>query len=665
MSDPVTVTSSKCKDLLFVDMNADEGLGELFRFHVQFESRDLGIDLTSLLGSSMTVTMKLDDGFKRHFNGMVCEASQTGIVSVESLLYAQYSVVLVPRPWLLEQNVDCRIFTDMTAPDIIRKVLEDAGFTDIKTSLTGNYAKRDYCVQYRESCLNFIQRLMEQEGIYYYFTHDADKHTMVLADGIGAHAAAERFKSAPYAPDLASVLRSEATIANFETTRGVDAASVKLKDYNPLTPKASLLASGHSDGNRPDESCSMFDYPGTHQVAKVGEHYASVRAEAITAARSHYFGLTTSCGATIGCLFTLSGFPRRELNQEYLITGTSIHLHSGGHASSSDAGLTFHCDFRALASRTPFRLEPRTPRPQIVGLQTAIVTGSKTDEDIVVDKYGRVQVNFHWNMPDKKDAHCSCPVRVATMWAGKNWGAVSYPRVGQEVVVSFIEGDPDRPLIVGSVYNADNMPPYKLPDNKTQSGIKSRSLLGETSDYNELRFEDKKGSEDFFIHAQKDMHEEVENDHTVTIDHDEIITIKNDQKAEVKNDRTHKVDNDDKLTVGGNGTTSIGKKFKLSAGDQIELVCGMSSITLKSSGDIEIKGANIKINGQQAVKIEGGMEVGVKAGMNLKMQGMMVKVNADGMLTAQSSGMATFKGSMVTVQGSGMTQVSGGILMLG
>ncbi|WP_426664524.1 type VI secretion system Vgr family protein [Rhodanobacter aciditrophus] len=666
MSDPITITSSKCDNLLFVGMSADEELGELFRFELQFESEDAAIDLTSLLGSSMTVTLTLADGFTRHFNGMVCEASQTGVATVDTLVYAQYAVTLVPRPWLLEQIVDCRIFTEMTAPDIIQKLLEESGYTDVKNSLTGNYAQRDYCVQYREDCLAFIHRLMEQEGIYYYFTHDSSKHTMVLADGVGAHSAADAFKKVPFAAGAGGALGRAATIASFGAVRGVDGATFKLTDYNPLTPKASLLSSHTSDGNQPATTFSAFDFPGAHADTGVGQHYASVRAEALTAARSGYHGSTDACGAEAGNLFTLSDYPRKELNQEYLLTATQCYLRGGGHASGGGQALEFQCQFRALPSSVPFRKAIITAKPKIVGLQTAIVTGSDTDEDIAVDQYGRVQVNFHWNMPDKANAKCSCPVRVASPWAGKGWGAVSIPRVGQEVVVSFLEGDPDRPLIIGSVYNATNTVPYGLPDNKTQSGIKSRSLLGGTDDCNELRFEDKQGSEDFFIHAQKDMHEEVENDHVVTIDHDETVEVKHDQTLTVDNDQTETikhdrkvtVQNDDKLDVTANGTTSIGQKFKLSAGTQIDLVCGAASITLKSSGDVEIKGVNIKITGDATVKMAGQASVDIGAGAS-------VKVHSDATMSVEGGAMTTVKGPMLQLTGDGMAKLGGGITMIG
>ncbi|MEY2170175.1 MULTISPECIES: type VI secretion system Vgr family protein [unclassified Rhodanobacter] len=666
MSDPIKITSGKCDNLLFVGMSADEELGELFRFELQFESTDAGIDLTSLLGSSMTVTLTLEDGFKRHFNGMVCEASQTGVATVDTLVYAQYAVTLVPRPWLLEQIVDCRIFTEMTAPDIIQKLLEESGYTDVKNSLTGNYAQRDYCVQYREDCLSFIHRLMEQEGIYYYFTHDSSKHTMVLADGVGAHAAIDEFKKVPFAAGAGGALGKAATVATFGAVRGVDGATFKLTDYNPLTPKASLLSSHTSDGNQPTTTHTAFDFPGAHGDASVGQHYASVRAEALTAARSGYHGTTDACGAEAGNLFTLSDYSRQELNQEYLLTATQSYLRGAGHASGSGNHLEFQCQFRAIPGSIPFRKEIRTAKPKVAGLQTAIVTGSDTDEDIAVDQYGRVQVNFHWNMPDKPNAKCSCPVRVASPWAGKGWGAVSIPRVGQEVVVSFLEGDPDRPLIIGSVYNAANTVPYGLPDSKTQSGIKSRSLLGGTDDFNELRFEDKQGSEDFIIHAQKDMHEEVENDHVVTIDHDETVEVKNNQTLTVDNDQTETikhdrkvtVQNDDKLDVTANGTTTIGQKFKLDAGTEIDLVCGASSITLKASGDIEIKGVNIKITGDATVKMAGQATVDIGAGAS-------VKVHSDAMMNVEGGAMTTVKGAMLTLTGDGMAKLGGGITMIG
>ncbi|HKT27293.1 type VI secretion system Vgr family protein [Dyella sp.] len=654
MTDTVTITSDKCDDIRFVTMTAKEGLGQLFDFYVQFESQDVGIDLSGLLGSPMTVTLAAEDGFKRYFNGIVIRANQISVESIENLVYATYEVALAPKPWLLRQKVDCRIYKQQSVPDIIKQVLGEIGYSDIKLSLTGSYAARDYCVQYREDYFNFISRLMEQEGIYYYFTHTANTHTMVLADGIGAHQKVDGFSEAAYASSADSVLRRDATVLSWGTLRSVDKTKYALTDYDPMAPKASLLSLGNADGHaaaEADDVLDVFDFPGGHVTAAAGEHYAQVRAEALTAWHSHYSGATGTPSVQIGGLFSLTNYPRQEFNQEYLIVGTDIQLHAPPHGPGGGGGsLSFHCSFNAIESKTPFRSMLVAKKPAIVGLQTAMVTGSDTEEDIAVDKYGRVEVTFHWNTPDKKNAKCSCPVRVATPWAGKNWGAISIPRVGQEVVVSFLEGDPDRPLIIGSVYNGDNTVPYSLPDNKTQSGIKSRSLLGGAADFNELRFEDKKGSEDFFMHAQKDMHEEVENDHVVTIDHDETVTI--------KNDRHH--------TINNNDTQDVGKVFKLTAGQEIQLVTGSSSIILKSTGEIQITGINVTITGNSSVKVEGQVQVGIKAGATMDIgAGASLKVHSDAMLDVEGGASTSIKGAMVTASGDAMTQVSGGIIMIG
>jgi type VI secretion system secreted protein VgrG len=682
MTQQITIAAGNVDGLLFTRMGAEERLGELFTYEVEFESEDTGIDLSGLLKTSMVVKLETGDGFKRYFHGMVCEAEQTAVEHVQSLVYAKYRARLVPKFWLLGGMVDCRIFKNKKVTDIVKIVLAEAGYTDVDLgNLSGSYTEREYCVQYREDGLNFIQRLLQQEGIYYYFNHTSSKHTLVLADGVGSHAIASGFAQVPYHRSSDSVLRRESTISEWTSVRGVDGASVQLTDYNPLKPKASLLTSTDNAGHGVD-GIKVFDYPGPHGETTLGKQFAQVRAEALSAARSRYVGSTDACGIEIGGLFKLKDHPRSELNAEYLVTATSMQLSGPGYASGAgDAGgPAFFCTFEALESSQPWRTPQKARKPLIHGVQTAIVTGSDSDEDIAVDKYGRIQVNFHWNMPGKENADCSCYARVSSMWAGKSWGAISWPRVGQEVVVGFIEGDPDYPLVVGSVYNGVNVPPYDLPANKTQSGIKSRSLLGGTADFNELRFEDKAGEEDFFIHAQKDMHEEVENDHTVTIDHDEIITIKNDQASEIKNNRTHTIDNDDKLTVkndqtvtiqnnrthkvdqeekltvGANSTHSISEKFHLDAGTEIELVCGQSSITMKSSGAIDIKGTNITINGQQSVKIE-GMQIDAKAEMVATFKGSMV--------TVKGTAITEVKGPVVNVNGTGMVNVAGGIVILG
>ena len=685
MAHQITISSKHDSTLLFARMSAAEQLGKLFSYQVQLLSEDDKVDLRGLLGKPMTVQLKAESGYTRHFNGMVSEASQAGFQTINKVRYASYSVTLVPKPWLLTRKTDCRIYTDQSVPDIVRSVLGEIGYADVKLSLSANYPKREYCVQYREDYFNFISRLLEQEGIYYYFTHTASTHTMVLADALGAHAAISPFGTIPYCPPVQSGKRNEATITEWGSARSVNSLQYQLTDYDPLKPKTSLLSTESIDNGNDYHGISgldVFDYPGPHAVTSDGKRYAQVRVEALNVPHMQYAGSTDACGLTTGALFKLKDFPNTKLNQEYLVIGSLIHLEESDYTSGDSGGDPFACSFQAIESRQPYRSLPVAVKPSVAGLQTAVVAGSDTDEDIAVDKYGRVQVTFHWNKPDKKNAKSSCPVRVASPWAGKSWGAVSIPRVGQEVVVSFLEGDPDRPLIIGSVYNADNMPPYSLPDNKTQSGIKSRSLNGAAADFNELRFEDKKGSEELFIHAQKDMREEVENDHFVTVDHDETsevkndqthtvgndqkVTIKNDQKVAVKNDQTGDiagnrkltVGKDDKLDVTGDGTTTIGKKFKLSAGTEIELVTGASSIVMKSSGEIVIKGMDIKITGSKSVAIDGNMSAKMTSSMEAKVDGGM-SVTVKGMS-------ATFQGdATAALKASGITQVSGALIKIG
>lgn len=670
MTHQMTLKSDLGDKLLPASLSGSEQLGRLFSYQLKLLSKDSEVDLLPLLGSSMTVTFDAG-GYKRHFNGMVAEISQTGFESYGEDRHAEYAVTLVPKAWLLLHKVDCRIYLKQSVPDIVKTVLSEIGYSDVKLSLSGNYAAREYCVQYREDYFNFISRLMEQEGIYYFFQHTDGVHTMVLADSLGAHSTTRGYAELPYRPQSASSNATrEVSITDFSSARSVQTTKYSLTDYDPQKPKTSLLgveSISNADSNHSVPGLESFDFPGDHETGDAGKHYAQVRLEALNVPQSQCSGSTDAPGLLTGALFKLAKFPRAELNQEYLVTSSTVHIENAARTSGQQGGDLFMCNFSVIRSRQPFRAMPTAVKPMVVGLQTAVVAGSDTAEDIAVDKYGRIQVTFHWNKPDKKNAHISCPVRVASSWAGKSWGAVSIPRVGQEVVVSFLEGDPDRPLVIGSVYNADNMPPYTLPDNKTQSGIKSRSHAGGgADDFNEIRFEDKKGSEELFLHAQKDMREEVENDHLVQIDHDEKITIKNDQTEDITGNRTATVGKDDKLDVTQNGTTTIGQKFKLSAGTEIELVTGASSIVMKSDGSIEIKGVNIKVTGSVSVKVEGQAEVGVKAGATMDIgAGASLKMHSDAMLEVAGGAMATVKGPMLTLKGDGMAQLSGGVIMIG
>lgn len=663
MTTPMMTLHSDLGDaLLFWRMQATEALGELFEYRLTLLGTQPRPDLRALLGTSMAVQLKAGDGHVRWYHGIVAHAAQTGFHVVDRLSYALLEVTLVPKPWLLTQRRDCRIFTEQSVPEIVRAVLDGIGYGDVTLSLSGTYPKRDYCVQYREDDFNFISRLLEQEGIYYFFTHGQSAHTLVLADALGAHASSSGFETLPYAPPGQHANVMGASVSQWQLARSVHTSAHQLTDYDPLRPRVSLAVDediGHGGDLHPVSGLGAFDYPGTHVQLADGKRYAQVRAEAHNVQRARYSGDSDAVGLRVGALFSLKAFPRSEWNQEYLVIGAQTTLEAPGYASGAGSGAApFACRFQAIESKLPFRNAARARQPLISGLQTALVTGSDTDEDIVVDQYGRIQVTFHWNTSARDGSKPSCPVRVASSWAGKGWGAMSLPRVGQEVVVSFLEGDPDRPLVIGSVYNADHMPPFALPDNKTQSGVRSRSAGGGAADFNEIRFEDKLGSEELFVHAQKDLREEVEHDHFATVD--------NDQTSTVKHDRKHKVDNDETLDVGNNATHAIGQKFKLSAGSEIELVTGASSIVMKSSGEIEIKGVTVTVTGNNAVNVEGKVQVAIKGGATVDMgAGASVKVHSDAMLALEGGAMGTLKAPMLSLKADALHQIGGALIMIG
>lgn len=671
-----TLRSDLGDALRVASMDGSERLGGLFEFRLRALSQDPKLDLVAMLGKPMAVHMHMPDGFERWFHGIAIEAAQTGFQVVDELRHAAYAITLAPTPWLLSQRRHCRVFANRDVPSIVREVLAGIGYTDVRLQLSATYPVRETCVQYREDDLNFIARLMEQEGIYYYFTHDDRRHVMVLADGIGAHDAAPGAARLPWLPEGSHRARAMVGVDGWRPSSRVHPTSARLTDYDPLSPRASLEGRGDAGQGPPlhaVEGLEAFDFPGGDTRAEEHRRRAQVAVEAHNAGRARFSGDTGAYGLAAGALFALEGSPGGQWDREYLVTACVIALREAELASGgAEAGIEppWQCSFEAIDSRLPYRSALETPRPLVAGLQTATVcdaSGGGEDEEIAVDQHGRVHVLFHWSASaaGRDQAH-SCPVRVATPWAGKQWGMVHIPRVGQEVVVSFLEGDPDRPLIVGSVYNGSHAPPYALPAGKTRSGIRSRSEGGGAEDCNEISFEDRKGSEELFVHAQKDLREEVENDRHLLVGNDERFEVKRDRAGTIGNDRSVEVRNDDALQVKGSGTTTIGRKFKLDAGSEIELVTGQSSIVMKSSGEIQITGIDITIKGQQSVKVEGGVQVGVKAGATMDVKaGATMTVKSDAMLTVEGGAMATVKAPMLTLQGQALAKLSAPLILIG
>jgi type VI secretion system secreted protein VgrG len=594
--------------------------------------------------------MDLGEGL-RHFHGYV---TSVDFVDKDGPS-AAYRLVL--RPWLslLANKTNCRIFQNKSVPDIIKQVFQDCELAEVDDSLTGEYSKYDYIVQYRETDLNFVSRLMEREGIYYYFRHAESSHTLVLADSISAHQALPSCPELRYLPPDKHRDTHIEYVDRWQVTQQVTSGAVTLRDFDFERTRADLTATISTPKDHAAADFELYDYPGGYRLRSDGQAQARVRLEQAQEPFQRSAGHTNARGLAVGGLLKLTEHPREDQNHEYLVTWAGMSLI--GHDPRSGGGLapTFSCEFGAIDSAVPFRTFPKTKKSVVEGPQTAIVVG-KSGEEIWTDQYGRVKVQFHWDREGEHNENSSCWVRVAQVWAGSNWGAIHIPRIGQEVIVDFLEGDPDRPIITGRVYNASNMPPYGLPGNQTQSGIKSRSTKGgAVPNANEIRFEDRKRSEEFFIQAEKDLNSVVKNNETASVGADrsrtvganDALSVGKNRKVDVGVNETIKIGADESLTVGGNetitvtgnDTISIGGNETLSvggnqsasvggndsttvAGNQTLLVTGNRSETVAAAEEITVAGARaVTVGGAQAVTIVGGLTENVAGSVSVHIGG--------------------------------------------
>jgi len=548
--------------LVMERLAGSESLGRLFHYELSLASENSSLKLNALLGKPMGLAVQLADGSDRYFHGIVARCSQTA----HRGQFASYQVTLKPWLWLLSRTSDCRIFQSKTVPDIVKQVFRDLGFSDFEDALTRSYREWDYCVQYRETSFDFVSRLMEQEGIYYYFRHEQERHVLVLCDAYGAHSTAPGYARVPFYP-LDDQMRERDHIHDWHLAHEVQPGSLALNDYDFQRPSARLevrssIAREHSNAAYP-----LYDYPGEYVQSKDGEQYARNRIEAIQAQYEQIRLKGNARGLGSGHLFSLTDYPRDDQNREYLIVDSEYtitqDLYESGRGSES---FQFDSSLTCIDASQVFRPLPLTTQPIVQGPQTAMVVGPK-GEEIWTDQFGRVKVHFYWDRHDQSNENSSCWIRVSQNWAGKNWGSIQIPRIGQEVIVSFLEGDPDRPIITGRVYNAEQTVPYDLPANATQSGTKSRSSKGGTpANFNEIRMEDKKGEEQLFIHAEKNQDIEVENDETHWVGHDRSKTIDNDETVHVKHDRTETVDNNETITIGVDRSEKVGNNETITIG---------------------------------------------------------------------------------------------------
>ncbi|MEE4639937.1 MAG: type VI secretion system tip protein TssI/VgrG [Wenzhouxiangella sp.] len=551
--------------LLLNEMFAREQVSGLFEYQLVLSSDDENIDLNELIGENAWVEMQLPgQSTPRHFCGIVADFTFS---SFRDNL-AEYRITLRPWLWLLTQASNNRIFENKSVPDIVKEVCRAHGFDDILDGLSGaSYENRVYCVQYRESDFNFISRLMEDEGIYYYFEHSENdnKDYLVLVDDKSDHGAFRGYNQVLYYPPDEHNHREEEHLDDWTVSRAVRSGSFQLRDYDFKKPSADLKVL--SDMKKPhaaNNSFERYEYPGRYgeyeaQVADTrGNRLVTARLQEAQSDHELLCGRGNVRGMVPGYVFTLQQFPRTDQNRQYLILDVTHRLRLGGFDSGGvDAGDDFEydCSLTAMPASEQYRPPRTTEKPRVYGPQTAIVVGQgQAGDEIVFEDYLQIRVKFHWycndfpqNQNPNQNQDSSCWVRVSQAWAGSGWGAQFVPRVGQEVVVEFLEGDPDRPIVTGSVYNASNLPPYDVP---TQSGIKSRSSKGgTTSHFNEIRFEDKKDHEELYIHAERNMKIEVERDRIENVGNDETVTI--------GNNRHHTVDVNDTRIVEGNDRNEV------------------------------------------------------------------------------------------------------------
>lgn len=655
--------------LILEKVSGSEALSTPYCITLDLISVDGAIGFKKMLGEPAGVTIKLADKSERFLHGRITRFSQVGF----DPRAVHYRVELRPWLWLLSMHSDHRIFQKKSTPEILDEVFGDLGFKDVKNSLKGSYAKREYCVQYGESTLDFVSRLMEDEGIHYFFEHAKDKHTLVLADDPDAHAAC---KGASEVKLAHHELDQEDRIWECAYEESVTSTGQALCDYNFEVPTTDLYVK--VDADKPERL--LYDYPGSYIDGGAGEGRAKIRVEGHEQAQKILSGQSTCRGFVSGGKFKLKGHARSEFEKEYV-------LRSVEHSADRHH---YRNRFTAHPADTVFRPPLRTRRPRIAGTQTAVVVG-KSGEEIWTDKYGRIKVQFHWDRRGKKDENSSCWVRVAQGWAGKAFGSWFLPRIGMEVVVSFLEGDPDRPLVTGAVYNAQQTLTYPLPDNQTRSWIHSRSSK-DGGGFNEIYLEDKKDSElinivaqkDYKLHVLHERYETIDKKDTYLCEDERIQEVKKTDKLTVKDTREIEItEGDHKLTVKKGARTIAVEK-----GDEKHTVAGKRDLeiekaethackdafthTVEKDYKLTIKGnliisvdGEIKIESKKKMTIDGkdeidiaaakdlkmkaGMNFEMKAGIGMKQEAVTADIKASATLKAEAGAMASLKGALVKI----------------
>lgn len=688
--------------------SGQEKLSEPYEFELVMLSEKKDLNFDALVGKEAAITLECGSN-KRYFHGIIGEFLQSRTDFLKQSDLTIYTAKLYPKLWMLNFTHDCRIFQNKTVIEIVNAIFDENEITDVELRLPqGGWKVREYCVQYNESCFSFVSRLLESEGIFYFFEHHQNSHKLILANS------QEGYKDCPNAATahMETSKRETSLMGRIKTcdiVRRVIPHGHALADFNFKTPSAKLFSAftGKGEGKR------LYEYPGRYETQGEGDQWTRLRLEADELPHNAILGLSTVPFFTPGFSFMLKGHLRNDANKKYVLHDVK-HYAELSEDNKRDA--LYSNEYTAFSYETPYRAPVKTPRPFIPSTQTAIVTG-KIGEEIWTDEYGRVKVHFHWDQINKKDQNSSCWIRVAQSWAGNNWGFVFTPRVGMEVIVQHLEGNPDRPIITGCVYNAGHMPPY-LPHEPTKSTIKTHSSKdGTDKNYNEIRFEDLKTKEEIYVQAEKDLNILVKDNRAATIElandettincGDRIVVIKGETPTSIPAGSSKKGVGDDKLTiykgqriekllgegpgqgdyvteivkgdrkllitkgneertlVSGNRTINVtdGDELHNNGKDFVHNVTGNYTLAIDGNLNIDVKGA-ITINGQ-SFSLKALEEASIEA-MDIAIKGETeVEVSAGATLKASSEGMATFEGmASNTVTSTGITKIVGAIVKI-
>jgi type VI secretion system secreted protein VgrG len=565
---PITIDSPLGADIAFQSAGLSEAMSQLFQYELEVVSYRSDLRAKDLLGQSVTLNLQRngESDALRHWNGLIAsfEYLTTGDDG-----FSRYRIGLRPWLWQLTKNADCRIFQHQSIPEIITSIFRDRAYAPFDSELSETYAPREYVVQYRETDLAFVMRLMDREGIYFFFRHEAGKHTLVLTDAQTLHEQAAGSGAIPFAGPDAHRDATREYVRQWHSQTTFETAKFSLADFDFKRPRAVLYSLAAATSGSAAEDQELYDYPGGFYARAEADAYAKLRLEQARAQAEGWSGETNVRSLTVGNTFQLVDHPLEDQNASYLVVASRTRLcapevRATGGPSNEDV---YVAEFQAIDAKATFRTPLRTPGPIMRGPQTAIVVGP-AGQEIWTDEYGRIKVQFHWDRQGKSDENASCWIRVAQTWACSGFGAQFIPRIGQEVIVDFLDGDPDRPIVTGSVYNGANAPPFGLPRNSTQSGIRTRSSAGGTaSNANEIRFEDSRGGEELYLQAEKDMNTLVKNDQSLQVGANRTLQVVANQAATVGMNEA--------LSVGMNRVVSVGLDQTIAVGaNQLETVVG-------------------------------------------------------------------------------------------